>query len=201
MRSISADYSQNPQQKVTFVHIFLSLIISSSRLLLPFDVWPSFPVTMWTLPYADFGKTIAITTERSHWIAIIIFFHSFTAVFNCRSLFSEAAYLAALRRLRSPFAIRDAYSKQSKTKIYEKKITFLLQISAVIGRCGPHLMIVMIFVTQSNLKRSRNFRPSPWILPAAFWQRHPIKPRPISKRLPAEPFQTWSVRCSPVQSF
>ena len=81
---------------------------------------------------------------------IIIFFHSFTAVFNCGSLFNEAAYLAALRRLRSPFAIRDAYSKQSKTKIYEKKFTFLLQISAVFGRYGPHLMIVMIFVTQSN---------------------------------------------------
>ena len=42
-------------------------------------------------------------------------------VFNCRSLFNEAAYLAALRRLRSPFAVRDADSKQSKTKIYEKK--------------------------------------------------------------------------------
>ena len=26
-------------------------------------------------------------------------------------------------------------------------------------------MIAMIFVTQNNLKRSRNFRPSPWILP------------------------------------
>ena len=149
MRSISADYSQNPQQKVNFVHIFLSLIISSSRLMLPFDVWPSFPVTMWTgLPYADFGKTVVLTTECSPCVAI--FFRSFSAVFNCRSLFNEAAYLAALRRLRSPFAIRDAYSKQSKTKIYEKKITFLLQISAVFGRYGPHLMIVMIFVTQSN---------------------------------------------------
>ena len=69
--------------------------------------------------------------------------------FNCRSLFNEAAYLAALRRLRSPFAIRDADSKQSKTKIYEKN-HLLLRISAVIGRYGPHLMIVKIFVTQSN---------------------------------------------------
>ena len=40
---------------------------------------------------------------------------------------------------------------------------FLLQILAVIGRYGPHFMIVMVFVTQNNLKRSRNFRPSPWI--------------------------------------
>ena len=54
-------------------------------------------------------------------------------VFNCHSLFNEAAYLAALRRLRSPFAVRDADSKQSKTKIYEKT-HLLLRISAVIGR-------------------------------------------------------------------
>ena len=37
-QSLSADYSQNPQQKVRFFHIFLSLIVSSSRLMLPFDV-------------------------------------------------------------------------------------------------------------------------------------------------------------------
>ena len=66
-------------------------------------------------------------------------------------VFNEAAYLAALRRLRSPFAIRDADSKQLKTKIYEKT-HLLLRISAVIGRHGPHLMIVMIFVTQNNFE-------------------------------------------------
>ena len=41
----------------------------------------------------------------------------------------------------------------------------VLVILAVVGRCGPHLMIVMIFVTQNNFKLSRNFRPSPCILP------------------------------------
>ena len=56
-------------------------------------------------------------------------------------MFNEAGYLAALRRLRSPFAIRDADSKQSKTNIYEKKTHLLLRISVVIGRYGPHLMI------------------------------------------------------------
>ena len=68
---------------------------------------------------------------------------------KCRSLFKEATYLAALRRLRSPFAnaIHDANSKQSKTKIYEKNHP-LLRISAVMGRYRPHLMIVMIFVTK-----------------------------------------------------
>ena len=74
------------------------------------------------LPYADFGKTIVLTTEHSQ---IAIFFHSFSAVFNCRSLLNEAAYLAAFRRLRSPFAIRDADLKQSKTKIYEKNTPFV----------------------------------------------------------------------------
>ena len=35
--------------KGEFFHIFLSLIVSSSRWMLPFDVWPSFPVRKWTL--------------------------------------------------------------------------------------------------------------------------------------------------------
>ena len=92
-------------------------------------------------------------------------------VFKCRSLFNEATYLAALSQLHSPFAILEANSKQLKTKIYEKN-HLLLQITAVIGRYGPHLMIVMIFVTQNNLKRSRNFQLFPWILPfsvISFW--------------------------------
>ena len=65
--------------------------------------------------------------------------------FNCRSLFNEATYLPALCWLCLPFAICDANSKQSKKK-YEKT-HLLLQIMAVIGRYGPHLMI---FVTQNN---------------------------------------------------
>ena len=64
-------------------------------------------------------------------------------VFNCCSLFNEAAYLAALRQLRSPFAIRDADSKQ-KEKYMEKKNNHLLRILAVIGRYGRHLMSVDI---------------------------------------------------------
>jgi len=66
----------------------------------------------------DFGKTIVLTTQSSQ---IAFFFRTFSVVFNCRGLFKEAAYLAALRRLRSPFAINDTNSKQSKTKIYENK--------------------------------------------------------------------------------
>ena len=42
-----------------------------------------------------------------------------------------------------------------KEKIYRELlfiflITLCLLILAVVGRCGPHLMIVMIFVTQNN---------------------------------------------------
>ena len=55
-------------------------------------------------------------------------------------------------------------NRQSKKNIW-KKNHLLLLILAVIGRYGSHLMIVMLFVTQNNLKRSRSFRPSPWILP------------------------------------
>ena len=56
-------------------------------------------------------------------------------VFNCRSLFNNATYLEALRRLRSPFAIRDANSEQSKTKIYDEKNHLLLRILAVSDDC------------------------------------------------------------------
>jgi len=134
--------------KGEFFHIFLSLIVSSSRLMFPFDVWPSFPVTMWTLPYADFGKTIVVRTHDWTFSDCNFFPRSFSAVFNCRSLFNEAAYLAALRRLRLSFAIRDADSKQSKTKIYEKN-HLLLRISAVIGR-SIWTSFHVIFVTQNN---------------------------------------------------
>ena len=67
------------------------------------------------------ARQIVLTTERSQ----IAFLPFIFRVFNCRSLFNEAAYLAALRRLRSPFAIRDVDSKQSKTKIDEKKSPFV----------------------------------------------------------------------------
>ena len=138
MRSISADYSQNPQQKVSFFLLrILSLIVSSSRRMLPFDVWPSFPVTTWTLPYADFGKTIVLTTQRSQ---TAIFFRTFSMVFNCRSLFNEAAYLAALRGF-----VRHLQSvtptRNNQRQKYMKTNHLLLRISAVIGRFGPHLII------------------------------------------------------------
>ena len=107
--------------KGDFFHIFVSLIVSSSQLMLPFDVWPSFPVTTWTVPWCRFWQD-----SRTHdsTFSDCNCFRTFSVVFNCRSLFNEAAYLAALHRLRSPFAIRDADSKQSKTKILKTKLTF-----------------------------------------------------------------------------
>ena len=39
----------------------------------------------------------------------------------------------------------------------KKEQHFLLRILAVIGRYGPHLMIVMIFVTQNNFKTVQEF--------------------------------------------
>ena len=62
MRSISTDYSQNPQQKVIFFHI-LSLIVSSSRRMLPFDLVSQKQRERFLS--ADFGKTIVLTTQRS----------------------------------------------------------------------------------------------------------------------------------------
>ena len=110
----------------------------------------------------DFGKTIVLTTQRSQ---IAFFSRTFSVVFNCRSLFNETA---VLRRLRSPFAIRDADTKQSKTKIYEQKSPFVADFGCI-GIYGPHLMIVMILLWPAKItfywKRSKNFRSSPWILP------------------------------------
>jgi len=40
--------------------------------------------------------------------------------------------------------------KKNKYKKQQQKLHLWLRISAVIGRHGPHLMIVMIFVTQNN---------------------------------------------------
>ena len=50
-----------------------------------------------------------------------------------------------------------------KEKMYEQTHR-LLRTVAVIRRYGSHLKIVMIFLTQNNLKRSRNFQPFPWNL-------------------------------------
>ena len=113
--------------------------------MLPFDVWPSFPVN------ASFVPILARQSySRLNVLSRLHFFRSFSAVFNCRSWFNEAAYLAALRRLRSPFAIRDWRRLETikDENIWNNHL--LLRISAVIGRCGPHLMIVVIFVTQNN---------------------------------------------------
>ena len=123
--------------KGDFFHIFLFLIFSSSWRMVPFDVLPSFLVTTWTLPSCQFWQD-----NRTHnWMFsdCIFFPGTFSMFFNChrRSLFNEAAYLAALRQLCSPFAIRDADSKQSKTKIYDKN-HLLLWILAVISRYGSH---------------------------------------------------------------
>ena len=123
MRSVSADYSQNPQEKFFFFFIYFCLWLSVR-------VGACCPLTIDLVSQqqrerflsADFGKTIVLTTDST--FSDCIFSRTFFVVFNCRSLFNEATYLAALRRLRSPFAIRDADSKQSKTKIYEKTTTF-----------------------------------------------------------------------------
>ena len=74
--------------KDDFFHIFLSLVVSSSRRMLPFDVWPSFPVTTWTLQRerflsADFGKTIVPTTEGSQTAIFSVHFPWFLIAVAC----------------------------------------------------------------------------------------------------------------------
>ena len=144
MRSISTDYSQNPQQNVRVFFIYFCLRLS---------VWVGacFPLTFDLASQkqrerflsADFGKTIVLTTQRFQIAIFSVHFPEF--------LIAVACLTRPLRRLRSPCAIHDANSKRSKTKIYGKETThLLLQISAVICRYRPHLMIVMVFLTQNN---------------------------------------------------
>ena len=146
MRSVYYLLQAKSATKDHFLKIFLIFFVTLIWCMLPFDVWPSFPVTTcWSL-VAILARQLY---SRLNVVRLQFFFCNFFLIFNCRSLFNKATYLAALCRLRSPFAIRDANSKQSKTKIYEKT-HLLLWILAVIDRYESHLMIVMIFVTQNN---------------------------------------------------
>ena len=101
---------------------------------------------------ADFGKAIVLTTQHSEIAIFLYIFRGFLIQWCSLLTRLLTLYLAALRRLRSPFAFCDTDLKQSKTKwnIWEKKTHLLLRILTVnvIGRYGPHLMIVVIFVTQ-----------------------------------------------------
>ena len=79
-----------------------------------------------------------------------------------------ASDIEALRRLRSLLQLirRDADSVETIKdfkKIWKKNL-LLLWISAVIGRYGPHWMILMIFVTQNNFQNGPGIsdRLSPW---------------------------------------
>ena len=67
--------------------IFLSLIVLSPRML-PFDIWPSFPVITWTLPKCQCWQ--GNCTHDSTFSDCIIFFSiHFTWDFNCHTLFTR----------------------------------------------------------------------------------------------------------------
>ena len=150
MRPISTDRSQNLKQKVIFVCFVFVFILF---LFFVLDYFESAHVARWHLtsfPSNNVNASLVPILARQSYSRLNVlrlqFFRTFSVVFNCRSLFNEAAHLAVPRRLRSPFAIRDANSKQSKTKIYD----FFCFTFCCGFRYGPHLMIVMIFVTQNN---------------------------------------------------
>ena len=74
--------------------------VSSIRRMLPFDVWPSFPVTTWTLPYCQFWQD---NCTHDSTLSDCNFFRTFFVIFNCRSLFKEAIYLAASFAICNPW--------------------------------------------------------------------------------------------------
>ena len=125
MRSIFADYSQKSATKRWVFFIFFCLWLSV-RVggLLTFDVWPSFPVTTWTLPLCP------ILARLSYSRLNVLILHFFPFIFRgfliAVACLTRAAYLAALRQLRSPFAIRDARLETIKDKnIWWKKSPFV----------------------------------------------------------------------------
>ena len=162
MRSISTDHSQNPQQKVIFfiyyclwlsvrVGAVATLSVGSDR---PEFGRPKFSQSgsKWQLDVND-SLAVPILARQSYRLNVLrlhfflLFFCIFSVVFNCRSFFNESSASFAIS---SASGVTEANSNwQSKTKIYEKN-HLLLRISAVFGWYGPHLMIVMIFVTQTN---------------------------------------------------
>ena len=81
----SADYSQNPQQKVSFSHIFF--VFCQLKLA---------HVALWRLTYFpsnNVNTSLCQFWQDNHTLdwtfsECIFFFHSFFAVFNCRSLFN-----------------------------------------------------------------------------------------------------------------
>ena len=75
MRSKSTDYIQNPQQKVSLKLLFLSLIVSSRRIL-TFDLVSQEQRERFLS--ADIGRAIVLTTQRSQ---IAIFFRTFSVGF------------------------------------------------------------------------------------------------------------------------
>ena len=150
MRSISTNYSRNPQQKVIdlFFHIFLSLIVSSRRHGLQMANKP----TKCCLVRGLVKQATAIK-NRGKWTEK-----------NCNAgrTFSREYDCLAKIGIRKPrshcyWETRSNVKGQheptrtdNQRQKYMNKIHLLLRILALIGRYGSHLMIVMIFVTQNN---------------------------------------------------
>ena len=111
------------------------------------------PLTFYLVPSNNVNASLVPILARHSYSRLNIlrlqFFRAFSVVFNCGSLFNEAAYVSALRRLRSPLWQSLTPTRNNQRQKYMKNL-LLLRTSAGISRYGPRLMIVMIFVTQNN---------------------------------------------------
>ena len=147
MKSKSTDYSQNPQQKVSFFHIFLSLIVSSRRHRLQMEneadevllgKRPRQQATAIKNPRKMYGRKLQPQWER--WVVSTIALP--TSALRKRS--------RCYWKTRSNVKGQHAPTRNNQRRICMKKAHLLLRTLAVIGRYGPHLTIVMLFVTQNN---------------------------------------------------
>ena len=118
------------------------------------------PLTFYLVPSNNVNASLVPILARQSYSRLNIlrlqFFRAFSVVFNCGSLFNEAAYVSALRRLRSPLWQSLTPTRNNQRQKYMKNL-LLLRTSAGISRYGPRLMIVMIFVTQITFQTVQEF--------------------------------------------
>ena len=134
--------SQISSQSLNEIHIYWLQPKSATKgelfsYIFVFDCqFESVHIALWCLKGNKVNASLVPTLARQLYSRLNIlrlqfFSVHFPCFFYCRSLFNKAADLAALCRLRSSFAIcdSDTNSKQSKTKIYGKKSSFVADFS------------------------------------------------------------------------
>ena len=160
MRSIFTNYSRNPQQKVSFFIYFCLWLFRVGvtdckwRMKLTKCCYVSGLVKQATAIKKKL-KTVKCTEKNAIWERWVVS----TIVLPKSALRKRSrCYWKTRSNVERQYAPTRTDNQREK---YMKKTHLLLRILAVISNDCDDIS----FVTKNNLKRSRNFWPSPWILP------------------------------------